>query len=232
MKEELKTEEYIVAFIDLLGSSKAIHNDPDGTLKTVHNAYSKAIQVYNEVFEPLSRELKIKIFSDNIIIYTKCNRLGANVAFHITSLLAGIIQINFLNSDLLSRGGISKGSFFSDDIMIWGEALVDAYNIESKISIYPRIVVNPKLISELQLFRTNKISINKLIVQDSDYLCFINYLSIANALKKNASLGCLKYLERSEDMKLKHMDDIKAVQKICWHQDFIKKYISALDIKE
>lgn len=42
------------------------------------------------------------------------------------------------------RDGITKGQFFIDDIFGWGSALVDAYLLESKEAIYPRVIIDEK----------------------------------------------------------------------------------------
>ena len=39
MKNEYKNENYIVAFIDILGASKKIKKDPDKSLNIVHDVY-------------------------------------------------------------------------------------------------------------------------------------------------------------------------------------------------
>ena len=35
--------------------------------------------------------------------------------------------------------------FFTDDRMIWGNALLRAYKLEGQIAIYPRIIVEPEI---------------------------------------------------------------------------------------
>ena len=47
VKVGLTTEEYMVAFIDILGASQKIKKDSTGSLNTVHRVYEKALKLYN-----------------------------------------------------------------------------------------------------------------------------------------------------------------------------------------
>ena len=81
IKATLTTEEYMVAFIDVLGASNKIKNDSAGSLNTVHRVYEKALKLYKEqlLFERHTtfdeddtvETIRIKIFSDNIVLYTR-----------------------------------------------------------------------------------------------------------------------------------------------------------------
>ena len=52
-----------------------------------------------------------------------------------------------LRHGYLIRGGISEGEFYKDDsnIFVYGKALIEAINLEEKIAIYPRIVVQSSI---------------------------------------------------------------------------------------
>ena len=70
-------------------------------------------------------------------------------------MISAIIQVQFLKHGLLTRGGIASGSYFVDDMMVWGTALVKAHSLENSIAVYPRIVVDPELIGDLDLANPN-----------------------------------------------------------------------------
>ena len=224
---ELKTSEYVVAFIDILGASAMIKDKPDETLNIVHKRYEQSIEFYEQAFGKLKSALNVRIFSDNIVLFCDCKKIPAIEALKIITMLTSIIQINFLNDDILLRGGITKGDFFADDIMIWGNALVKAYDIESNIAIYPRIVIDPDLIADTKLFLTQDEKTAKFkkeyISQDRDGLCFVNYLHITKALKK-PEFGCLLFSEKAFDMVVKNTNNTKVVQKMNWHLQYINDY--------
>ncbi len=54
-----------------------------------------------------------------------------------------------LYAGILVRGGISIGPTFHQRGILYGSGLLKAYEIESKIAIYPRIVIDPFLFNKL-----------------------------------------------------------------------------------
>lgn len=67
-------------------------------------------------------------------------------AFLSIIFFSALLQLNMWINNLLVRGGISCGNFFSDERMIWGNALLRAYKLEDQIAIYPRIIVAPEIV--------------------------------------------------------------------------------------
>ncbi len=226
-----KTEEYIVSFIDVLGAKEKIINECNSSLNLIHEVYEKAMQLYKTSNRKLSENLyddseqiNIRIFSDNIVLYTRTNNDVTGSFLHLISLTA-YVQGVFLEKGFLVRGGISLGDFFADDIMIWGTALVKSYYIENSISIFPRIVIDNNLISFIGDRYLNN---NDFINQDNDGYYYVNYLteslfnnfdSIANKAKSMCEYELRKahYGENNENMKI--------VQKIMWQNKYIKHCI-------
>lgn len=46
-----KLQEHIVAFIDVLGSKEATKKDEEKSLKVMHDSYTKAIKLFDYLFE-------------------------------------------------------------------------------------------------------------------------------------------------------------------------------------
>lgn len=61
----------------------------------------------------------------------------------------GFFQAIALEKGYTTRGGLSNGSYFLNDILIWGNALVQAVVIEEDKAIYPRVVLPEDLVTEL-----------------------------------------------------------------------------------
>jgi hypothetical protein len=42
---------------------------------------------------------------------------------------------------IVCRGGIAKGQLIHNHISIFGQAFIDAHNLESKLAIFPRVII-------------------------------------------------------------------------------------------
>lgn len=230
-KREYITEDYMVAFIDILGSSKRIKEDSIGSLNTVHRVYERALKLYKSQLldERQSHNnldnieyIKTKIFSDNIVIYTRTGDDIKACFLHLV-YLAAFMQAIFLNEGLLVRGGIAIGDFFADDIMIWGNALVNAYQIENNIAIYPRIVIQPNTIYRVGEEFAKEFDYISIDEDGCYYVDYINngmYWNMENAIKKAKTL-CEKSLSDAQYKTEK--ENTKIVQKIIWQKNYIAR---------
>ena len=70
------------------------------------------------------------------------------------------------------------GSFFADEVMVWGTALIKAYKLESTVAVYPRVVIDSSLIGELKLaFAKTDTHCKTWIRQDKDRLFYIEFIN-------------------------------------------------------
>ena len=215
-----KLEEYVIAFIDILGASEKIKEDSEKSLNIVHTVYENALISCEKLYDnEYIKELKplIRIWSDNIVIAVPIKQNNDFAAFTSIAILSGLIQYEFLHYRYLVRGGIAIGDFFVDETMVWGKALLDAYYIESNVSIYPRIVIHPEIVGKLNL-ATNKYR-QKWIKQDSDGLFFVDYMQEIGFDKNFMDIlvyrinECEKLMDEAVDMKSK--------QKVLWHNTYL-----------
>lgn len=141
-----KTTPHIVAFIDILGATNAILKQADGSLKVIHTIYKNAAMVFPMFHEPGLERPKVKIFSDNIVVALPydASQQRADALFAV-AVMSAMLQVSFLVRGWLIRGGIASGDFFMDDVMVWGPALVRAYELESRVAYFPRVVIEPDL---------------------------------------------------------------------------------------
>ena len=64
-----KTDEYIVAYIDLLGVTNKIKSkDSQLAMNKLHNLYTLSVKLTRDVQIEENQDIQFKIFSDNIII--------------------------------------------------------------------------------------------------------------------------------------------------------------------
>jgi hypothetical protein len=165
----------IVAFIDILAFSEMIKatdtDDPkkeddakamldklQEVVKFLQTDISKAISKHD-----LPSGTKASMFSDTVVVsIPKAESRGVWRLFQLLKKL----QIKLIGNDILLRGGIVHGKLIHQDQLIIGPALVNAYEVESKSALYPRIVIDPHV---LHLYvRKNGVSISNLRLSDKD----------------------------------------------------------------
>ena len=97
----------------------------------------------------------ISTFSDNLVISYNINEIklindgNTNAYFIWPSLIKmiSLIASQALGIGFLIRGGATIGKLYHSQGVIFGEALVDSYKIESSISKYPRIVISNEIVN-------------------------------------------------------------------------------------
>lgn len=216
------TEEYIVAYIDILGTTNLIRSDDQNeALNLMHNLYSFFTSTTSEIAIPENKDLKFKIFSDNIIIANKLSSNTKQREKDIRCLLmaASHFQIDSVGDGVgyLVRGGITIGDLFIDDTIVFGKALVDSYILEDKTALYPRIIFDTKTINEIKKYK----DLNSFILQDFDDLFFLNYLSIWHFCGEMLYQGFEKIKSRA-----KNKVDERLLQKLNWHKNFVNRQLA------
>lgn len=140
-----------------------------------------------------------------------------------------IIQTNFINEfGLFIRGSIVKGAFFSNENIVYGDALIDAVEIESKTAIYPRIVVDAEILNFLKHFKHQPMY-NLLIMDCSDSQGMLNYLTPINqnasARKTDKRLAIHKKIISDRLMSFGNYTGLTKQQEISVRESVMRKYI-------
>ena len=47
------------------------------------------------------------------------------------------------------RGGVAIGQLYIDEVMVWGKALLTAYELEDKVANYPRVIIDEDVVNEI-----------------------------------------------------------------------------------
>lgn len=245
-KNAIKTENRIVCFADVLGFKQMIKKyDLDSSssiLFEFKDAYQQAIHaIKKNRQEYASDKIKFQMFSDNICISMPYEDHQESLfdSFLKVSILASIFQFFLLQKGFFIRGGIAKGSYFSDENMIFSNALVNAYELESKKAIYPRIIVQEELVRTLK-FKNDKI--NFLLISDWENTVFINPFLLIDGItvifhsiiqnisdhKETINIDSLGLGEGISEIKkivthqINSIDDYNIKSKYTWLLEFIK----------
>lgn len=206
-----------VAFIDILGATKAIEKAPQASLNLVHKIYAETVEQFMEIFPPDEFSPRVKIFSDNIVIGVPCGTEEFwPTTFWRIIVICEAIQTKFILNGWLVRGGVARGDFYSDFLMVWGNGLVKAHAIENSIAIYPRIVVENELATNSYLLSTNQFNLR----QDIDGLYYVDYVVFSNDNVESLSSQLSDYAELQITS---YKNNPRVAQKWWWFANYVKE---------
>ena len=151
-------ENRIVLFLDILGFKKIIQGtvqknsqSRDEEIKEKTSFIIETINEMKEVAQPnLNNSSKVvSQFSDSIVIsFNADDQKEIPILFHNLQRLI----VKLIAREVLCRGAISYGKLYHKSNMIFGPALVDAYETESKAALYPRVILDK---SVLEIMKSN-----------------------------------------------------------------------------
>ncbi|MCM0042714.1 MAG: hypothetical protein NBV61_08125 [Algoriphagus sp.] len=201
MNENLKYEKRIIAFIDILGFRELIKDSEKNpaTLEKIYEVINyfknwekpeswnlKTIEIEEDAQKKglanfdLSNKSSCTCFSDSIIVSIKI--CDGDINALLSTLIANISYIGsyIIQKGILFRGAITIGNIIhQDNGIILGQGFIDAYNLESKLATFPRIVVSDKLIKELNYpleAKRNRYPYHQYLTRDKDGCIGFNQL--------------------------------------------------------
>lgn len=239
----------IVVFLDILGFSnmltgfeqEALANnviDEDDYHESL--ALNRLLNIFQETLKLISeRNCNYYVFSDNICITLDYVIEGSERGrlFLEIILMMNILNYEFLKEGYFIRGGIDAGWFLDSRAMAAGLPLVEAYRLESKIAVYPRIMLSNSFIKILDEMRRagefgedEKLVLDHIIIKEEG-LQFINgFLYIQNfedTFSKREFLSV--YREKIIAALARFGDDERIGNKYRWTVDrfnvFLEKYV-------
>ena len=168
-RREPRYEDQFTAFVDFLGFREVSRSEDDGRrLKILELLRSVAalraeFDLENSPREGGSAQLRItpsvSTFSDHIVVSWPLAALGGGAGnpgdlddSHISLLAVNLMHLlssiaaAALRLGLLVRGGATIGKLYHSQGVVFGPALVEAFELESQTAIYPRIVVPHRIL--------------------------------------------------------------------------------------
>lgn len=218
-QKNINLSPYFIAYMDILGAKEFIDSEKsEEYLNKIKQLYEETIYMINVNKQNTYRlDTKFKIFSDNIIIAIPFETFGGDSiniinAFYMM-IFVSFFQIIALKYSLLIRGSIVIDDFYIDENFVYGKALTKAYKLENEISIYPRIIINPKDISKFYKSDYQK----RVITKDNSNLYYINpFECYFNEIGKQGEKEALKNIVKILTNMLQKGNNEKINQKICW----------------
>jgi len=232
-----------IAFLDILGFSELIGRTatvpPEISIESIIAALDvpgpaeEGQLVIGTVGDISKSDHKMAQFSDSIIISTESTKAGLlHLVNHIERIAFSFLKIGFL-----CRGGISKGLLYHEKNNAFGPAMLEAYHLESKQAIYPRIILS-KGVQDfvLSMDGGEGVVIKGMVIKYQD--CYIVHvlrpltfrLEIAGEggepemLFLNIKLHLAREIRRLKD-------DQKELQKVLWFQEYFNQKVHANPLK-
>jgi hypothetical protein len=172
---ELVYEDRLVAFLDILGFSNMVIERRDEEVEFVVNLIPDMLMTHRSNI--LREDLQITNISDSIIVSVKAVANDTLVDLFNICVIIGLLQHELAINGYYLRGGISVGKLIHDSQrnLIVGPAYIDAYQLESKKSIVPRVVLG----TEVEAFYGKNCEQMKEILNDE----FTNFYYQGNLIK-------------------------------------------------
>lgn len=141
-------ENRIVLFLDILGFKKIVGDTLKKTKESEEEEIIektsfiiKTISEMTEVAQMTPKETSkvVTQFSDSIVISFNADdqKEIPRLFFNLQRLIAKLIA-----REVLCRGAISYGPLYHKENLIFGPALIDAYETESQAALYPRVILD------------------------------------------------------------------------------------------
>jgi hypothetical protein len=144
-------EERYCAFVDILGFRQFIQR-----LRRDNSQFEALREVLQKVHSPSpgnpidesETDFRAQSISDAVAVSTAVNPHGlAQLFYGLESL-----SLDLLARGYFVRGGIVKGGLYHDEQMVFGEALVEAYGLETNHACYPRIMIKSDVCADARKY--------------------------------------------------------------------------------
>lgn len=176
MKPKLTTK--VILLLDILGFREmAAGKHAQENLESLYQALSS--------MESFAAD-EVKVYSDNALLCWQVfegyqEPLASESALGSAFLEAAYFQFELTRRGFYARGSIAVGDIFMDDSLVFGPGLIEAYDLESKKAVYPRVILSKQAVklarTHLASYSDSKFSPHHLLILwASDGTFFLNYL--------------------------------------------------------
>ncbi|NVM66848.1 hypothetical protein FHW88_005166 [Mucilaginibacter sp. SG538B] len=209
--EKIQYEERVTVFIDILGFkdllAETVSRDEvqnQAKVQEIAGAY-RIMRNVLEVDTTEKRRVDLKkdsrqitIFSDCVVISFKADQPD-EIFFTLMDIQGMIIEL--AAKGILCRGAITHGALVHKPEMLFGPALVEAYLLESKAALYPRVILHRDIIrlAKLNSVLDSAEALRELLVKDSDGMYYVDYFSSAQDVLDDPEEGFPEYIRRLGD---------------------------------
>ena len=196
--ETIKYSQQVVTLIDILGFKNVImKTSPENILEyyeTLRNVggFETLRKIFGAESKLFETEQKFLNFSDTCVRTTplvqsdgRTNDFG--ILWHELMAVAHLQADMIWKHNILLRGAITIGNVFNNGQELFGPAIVAAYELESTVAIYPRVIVDPIMWAHYKTnpllrkrdhdYDTDKEYVEKTVTRGDDGVWFVDYMT-------------------------------------------------------
>ncbi len=143
-------EKRATLFLDILGFRSLIAAGRESDILSTLDIMP-ALNVQFEDASTKDVDFQSTTFSDCVVCSAKILARNNFMPAAFIALYAGALALHLLSKGILVRGAITVGELYHSDNVVFGPALIEAYELESKLAHYPRIIVPDKVYGRINL---------------------------------------------------------------------------------
>jgi len=210
-KDVIRYEDRVVCFLDILAFRQHVRRtiaDDQSVIvqnvREIEDAFLKVRDELKSVQEKCEYSTKITQFSDCIVISFLADE-QSGVFYNFQSILWILIEL--IKRGFICRGGIVRGHLVHNNHLLFGPAMIDAYELEKKAAHYPRVILYKSIISLSREHpaphhnASDEIAfINELAVKDFDGMYYIDYFGAALKELDDPEYDYLLYLQNMSNL--------------------------------
>lgn len=234
-KRRVEYQKSLVTYLDILGFENLIQTKSAGYI-------SRVLRLVREAIRPDSEDARLfgiqyQSFSDLTVVTSAVaatESVPGSSGLVFWELL-GLVhaQADLAEKGILLRGGVTIGRIVKSYGLLYGPALVRAYQLEKFSAIFPRIVVDHSVLEEVRInrfirhpdhdSRTELEYIQELLATDENDVLFVDYLrAIGSEFSDYADY--LKFLNTHRGVILDGLVRYRKKQRIYRKYTWLKKY--------
>lgn len=235
MIEEKKYENRYIVFIDILGFKNLVDESmkSEDQLEKIHKALNHISGIKKEndqgILSLKDQGKEVTVFSDSIVISMPVSNRSSG--FQLLNEVI-FIQMQLMYMGIFIRGGMTAGMLYHSENIVFGPAMNEAYCLETKCAIYPRVIVSSNYLQtayqngvhqpeqEQRYFEEEL----HLIKKDGDGYAYVDFLN--QELNTDGTEEYIDFLERTQRAimsALNQYNDPKILKKYYWLKEYFNE---------
>ena len=237
----MRYKDRVVCFLDILGFTSQIRgtirqdgSDNEDSINNLADAF-EIVRYLLDIDKPEERGgMVVTQFSDSIVISFPTDEESG-----VFNALLGVlwVQINLVLHGMLCRGAVISGKLIHTEKMLYGPAFIDAYHLESKAALYPRVILDEMIVAigssahaRHHFEEHERQGIMSLLSRDSDGMYYIDYITKAQSELDYPELDYPYYLNSLHNIIVDGMssNDPSIRIKYLWMKDKFARHLAEM----